>query len=225
MSSNPVCYHYIEERRITMAKTAPGRRGGRSGHTKTATTGQIRIIAGQWRGRKLPVQDLQGLRPTTDRVKETLFNWLATDIRDSRCLDLFAGSGSLGFESLSRGSRQTWMLETNPQAARQLQENVTRLNAGERARIIQTDSVSFLNDTGEPFDIVFIDPPFRQELVADVCRRLEDNGWLADEALIYIEHESELDALPLPANWQPYKGKQAGQVCYQLFLRQANKGV
>lgn len=202
-----------------MGKT-PSR--GRSRHSKAPSPGHIRIIAGQWRGRKLPVQDLQGLRPTTDRVKETLFNWLAADIRGSRCLDLFAGSGSLGFESLSRGSRETWMLEKSPLAARQLKENVTRLNAGEHARVIQADCVNFLNDRGEPFDIVFIDPPFRQDLVAEVCRRLENNGWLANEALIYIEHESELASLSLPANWQPYKRKQAGQVCYQLLLRQAS---
>lgn len=197
----------------------------RRGKVNSSSTGQIRIIAGQWRGRKLPVRQLQGLRPTTDRIKETLFNWLSADIPGSRCLDLFAGSGSLGFESLSRGSRETWMLEKDAQVAAQLEDNALRLHAGERARVIQTNSVNFLNDNGEPFDIVFVDPPFRQGLVSVVCQRLEHNGWLTDGALIYIEHEAELDGLPLPSNWSCCKVKQAGQVRYQLFLRNRKDGT
>lgn len=180
--------------------------------------GHIRIIAGLWRGRKLPVHDSEGLRPTTDRVKETLFNWLAQDIPHARCLDLFAGSGGLGFEAASRQAASVTMLELNPAAHRQLQQNIRLLNS-DSIEAINTDALSYLTQPGQPFDVVFIDPPFRQGLLEETISRLESNGWLAPHALVYIECEKELP-LQLPDNWQPHREKIAGQVCYRLLIRE-----
>ena len=182
--------------------------------------GQLRIIGGQWRSRKLSFPDVVGLRPTPDRVRETLFNWLAAHIRDSRCLDLFAGSGSLGFEALSRYARHVTMVEMDKGAAQQLSKNLSTLQS-QQATVIQRDALSWLADSAEPFDIIFLDPPFRRDLLDTVCQRLEQGGWLSDEALIYIEREREGVAPQLPANWRLLKDKQAGQVCYQLYQRES----
>lgn len=182
--------------------------------------GTIRLISGQWRGRKLPVHDVEGLRPTTDRVKETLFNWLAAEVRDSRCLDVFAGSGSLGFEALSRFASYVMMIEQEPKAARQLQTNLQTLQCSQ-AQVICRDALQVLQSgCSEPFELVFLDPPFRKNLLSQVIPLLEQLGWLADRALIYLERENEGEAPVIPPNWQLLKDKQAGQVCYQLYLRE-----
>lgn len=183
-------------------------------------TGTIRLISGQWRGRKLPVHDVEGLRPTTDRVKETVFNWLATEVRDSRCLDVFAGSGSLGFEALSRYASYVMMIEQEPKAARQLQTNLNTLQCTQ-AQVICRDALQVLQaGCHEPFELVFLDPPFRKNLLSQVIPLLEQQGWLADRALIYLERERDGEAPAIPPNWQLLKDKQAGQVCYQLYLRE-----
>ena len=182
-------------------------------------SGFIRLISGQWKGRKLPVREVEGLRPTTDRVKETLFNWLAADVRGSRCLDLFAGSGSLGFEALSRYASHVMMVEMDRGAAQQLAKNLQTLQS-QQARIVNQDALTVLAGPSEPFDIIFLDPPFRRDLLDAVCQRLEQGGWLSAEALIYIERESEGEAPELPANWLLLKDKQAGQVRYQLYQRE-----
>ncbi|MFC3025194.1 16S rRNA (guanine(966)-N(2))-methyltransferase RsmD [Vibrio zhugei] len=186
--------------------------------TNTNSLGQVRIISGLWRGRKLPVHDAQGLRPTTDRVKETLFNWIAQEIPQSRCLDIFAGSGGLGFEAASRQATQVTMLEMNRQVYQQLTRNVAALNA-ECIDVHHTDSLSYLDKPGQAYDIVFIDPPFRQGLIDEVITRLENHHWLTPNALIYIETEKELVLPPMPKHWQLLKEKQAGQVSYRLFER------
>ena len=135
-------------------------RRGTSG--RTGSTNQLRIIGGQWRGRKLNFPDIDGLRPTGDRIRETLFNWLTGDLPASRCLDLFAGAGSLGLEALSRGASQVVLLEKHPQAASQLQAHLSTLNCSQ-GQAVQTDSLQWLaNHQGEGFDIVFMDPPFKQ---------------------------------------------------------------
>ena len=188
--------------------------------TKKRAPGSVRLISGRWKGRKLPVRDVEGLRPTTDRVKETLFNWLATDIRDSRCLDLFAGSGSLGFEALSRYAAYVMMVELDKGAAAQLTANLATL-ACSQGKVVQQDAMTLLNGKSEPFDIIFLDPPFRRDLLESVCSLLEERGWLADEALIYIEREIEATEPVFPANWQLCKDKQAGQVRYQLYQRES----
>ncbi|EMX0223734.1 TPA: 16S rRNA (guanine(966)-N(2))-methyltransferase RsmD [Vibrio fluvialis] len=185
---------------------------------KRAPSGQVRIISGLWRGRKLPVHDAEGLRPTTDRVKETLFNWLAQDIPHARCLDLFAGSGGLGFESASRQADKVTMLEMNPQAFAQLKTNIAALKAS-NIEAVNTDTLAYLKQPGQAYDVVFIDPPFRQGLLQETVLLLEQNGWLAANAMIYIESEKELPLTELPESWQLYREKIAGQVCYRLFER------
>ncbi len=185
---------------------------------KKPSTGFVRIISGLWRGRKLPVHDAEGLRPTTDRVKETLFNWLAQDIPHAKCLDLFAGAGSLGFEAASRQADKVIMIELNPTVFKQLKQNCTTLKA-ENIELINGDALKYLSAEGTPHDVVFIDPPFRQGLLEQTCRLLEQNKWLAEGAMIYLEAEKEWPLSHIPDNWELHREKTAGQVCYRLFVR------
>jgi 16S rRNA (guanine966-N2)-methyltransferase len=182
--------------------------------SKPGSLGSVRLISGKYRGRKLPVILAKGLRPTTDRVKETVFSWLMPYMHNSRCLDCFAGSGSLGFEALSRGANEVTLLELNRQAAEQLKKNKALLKA-DHLTIHQTDSLEFLQNPITCFDIVFIDPPFNKELVDQAISRLND-GWLADNAIIYIEMEQN-GQFNIPKNWSLLKEKTAGQVAYRLF--------
>ncbi|HDX8823314.1 16S rRNA (guanine(966)-N(2))-methyltransferase [Klebsiella michiganensis] len=188
--------------------------------TNHAGSGQIRIIGGQWRGRKLPVPESQGLRPTTDRVRETLFNWLAPSIVDANCLDCFAGSGALGLEALSRYASSATLLEMERGVAQQLQKNLATLKAS-NAKVVNTNTLAFLAQAGTPHHIVFVDPPFRKGLLEETLKLLENNGWLSDEALIYIESEVENGLPPVPMNWHVYREKVAGQVAYRLYQREA----
>nr|WP_318383426.1 16S rRNA (guanine(966)-N(2))-methyltransferase [uncultured Enterobacter sp.] len=183
-----------------------------------AASGQIRIIGGQWRGRKLPVPDSPGLRPTTDRVRETLFNWLAPSMVNARCLDCFAGSGALGLEALSRYASAATLLEMERGVAQQLSQNLATLKAA-NAKVVNTNTLSFLNQNGTPHDIVFVDPPFRKGLLDETLRLLECNGWLADDALIYVESEVENGLPPVPVHWDLHREKVAGQVAYRLYHR------
>ena len=186
---------------------------------KSIKLGFIRLISGKWRGKKLPVINKEGLRPTTDRTKETLFNWLMHDIRDANCLDCFSGSGSLAFEALSRFANHALLLERDKTASQQLQENLTALHI-DNAQVIQTDSISYLQQTAnQTFDVVFVDPPFNQNLVTPCCEALEKNGYLTDNALIYVEIESKATQVTLPANWKLLKEKSTGQVSYSLYTR------
>lgn len=185
-----------------------------------AAMGQIRIIGGQWRGRKLPVPDSPGLRPTTDRVRETLFNWLAPSMVDARCLDCFAGSGALGLEALSRYAASATLLEMDRSVSQQLQQNLASLKAT-HAKVVNTNSLAFLAQTGTPHDVVFVDPPFRKGLLEETLTLLENNGWLADDALIYVESEVENGLPPVPAHWELHREKVAGQVAYRLYHRQS----
>lgn len=189
---------------------------------QNASLGQIRIIGGKWRGRKLPVRDSEGLRPTTDRIKETLFNWLMPVVREARCLDCFAGSGALGFEALSRFADTVTFIELDKQNAQLLAENKTRLQA-ENATIINSNSLMVLGQIGNAFDVVFIDPPFRKGLLNETIELLEKNQWLADESWIYIESEAESSLTNIPVNWQLHREKIAGQVAYRLFIRHSTK--
>ena len=183
------------------------------------TAGHIRIIAGKWRGRKLPVHDIQGLRPTTDRVKETVFNWLMNHVHSSECLDCFAGAGSLGFEALSRSAKNCTFIEKDKQAASQLSANKQLLNA-DTANIVNNDCLSALENIAnndKAFDLVFIDPPFRQDLANQTIDALMNHKLLNDQALIYVEIESELSTLAIPEQWDLLKQKTAGQVTYSLY--------
>jgi len=182
---------------------------------KKTSMGSIRIIAGKYRGRKLPVLMSEGLRPTTDRVKETVFNWLMPYINNSKCLDGFAGAGSLGFEAISRGADHVTLVELNKAAAKQLQLNKALLKT-DNLSVVNTDLLNLLNKKDKLlYDIVFIDPPFRQDLVKQTCTLLTD-GWLAEQALIYVESELEM-TICIPDKWSLLKEKVAGQVVYRLY--------
>jgi 16S rRNA (guanine966-N2)-methyltransferase len=180
---------------------------------------QLRIIGGQWRSRRLTFPDVSGLRPTPDRVRETLFNWLAPVLPGARCLDLFAGSGALGIEALSRGATEAVFVERHPVAVDALRENLTRLNA-RGARVEKAEALAWLHQPGTPFEIVLLDPPFGQNLLEPVCAMLEQGGWLAPTAWIYLEAETEPQQLALPTNWTPYRQKTAGAVAYRLARRE-----
>ncbi|WP_145580143.1 16S rRNA (guanine(966)-N(2))-methyltransferase [Yersinia vastinensis] len=182
------------------------------------SAGQIRIIGGKWRGRKLPVPDSPGLRPTTDRVRETLFNWLAPMIQGARCLDCFAGSGALGLEALSRYAGEAILLEADRHVAKQLSSNLTLLSA-ENGQVVNTNSLQWLAQPGQPFDLVFLDPPFRQGLLAETINLLEQFNWLTADAWIYVEAEAESAAADVPTSWQLHREKIAGQVAYRLYIR------
>lgn len=183
--------------------------------------GQIRIIGGQWRGRKLSVLDSEGLRPTTDRVRETLFNWLAPWLPQANCLDCYAGSGALGIEALSRYAAQVTLIEKETHVARQLQKNIQSLNTSQLT-LHRADTLQFLTQSRPvaPFNIVFIDPPFRRGLLEHTIQLLESNHWLAEDAVIYTENEVEQGIPTVPANWILHREKIAGQVCYRLYRRQ-----
>ncbi|CUX96760.1 16S rRNA (guanine(966)-N(2))-methyltransferase [Candidatus Doolittlea endobia] len=181
--------------------------------------GHIRIIGGRWRGRKLPVLDNPSLRPTTDRVRETLFNWLAPVIQGARCLDCFSGSGALGLEALSRAAASVTLLEQNRAVSTQLSRNLLVLQA-QQAEVITTDSLLWLTKSNAVFDIVFIDPPFRHGMIISTVIALEQYRHLADGAWIYIETEIENSATRVPAYWKLHREKIAGQVAYQLYIRQ-----
>jgi 16S rRNA (guanine966-N2)-methyltransferase len=172
---------------------------------------QVRIIGGTHRGRRLPVPDLPGLRPTGDRIRETLFNWLQAQMPGAACLDLFAGSGALGLEAASRGAGRVLMLERAASAVEQLRSNVDLLGE-EQVRIEQADALEWLQGRGEAFDIVFLDPPFADDLLATCCRRLQQNGWLKPGAFIYIETDANKGLPDLPDPWCVVREKKAGKV-------------
>jgi 16S rRNA (guanine966-N2)-methyltransferase len=193
----------------------------RSSRTQPAkTAGSLRIIGGNLRGSKLAVADLDGLRPTPDRVRETLFNWLAPYIDGARCLDLYAGTGALGIEALSRGAAYVDFVERDARLAQALRDNLVRLKQA-NARVRNTDALTLLGETADQgCDIAFVDPPFSLDLWAESLRQLEANAWLASSALIYVE--SPVDrALQLPQNWQLHREGRAGTVRYALYHRSA----
>lgn len=178
---------------------------------------QLRIIAGTWRGRKLGFAPVPGVRPTPDRVRETLFNWLAGVVSGARCLDLYAGSGALGLEAASRGAAEVILVDSDPVVARTLREQLRRLNA-DQVRVVECEAGAYLRGPAEPFDVVFLDPPFREQRLQEAIHQLEAGDWLTAEAWVYLETEREL-ALPLPPNWVLYRSKTAGQVAYHLVRR------
>jgi len=181
--------------------------------------GEVRVISGKWRGRKLTVLDAEGLRPTTDRVKETLFNWLMHDIDGANVLDCFAGSGSLAIEALSRHASHATLVERDTALARHLQKNLQALNC-DNAKVQHHDCLTLLSGTAtQQYNVVFIDPPFRKGLAIPCCTALEQNQWLAQSALIYIETEKELQISDIPLNWRLLKEKIAGQLAYRLYQR------
>ena len=160
------------------------------------------------------------LRPTPDRVRETVFNWLQPWLPGAHCIDLFAGSGALCLEALSRGAASAVMVETAPQVVEVLRENVARLGAA-NASVVQADAEQFLLGAVRKFDIVFLDPPFRSKLIASCGRLLHERSWLSAHGLVYIEAPSDMTALPIPASWELIRSRTAGQVGYHLARKQA----
>lgn len=190
---------------------------------KKSANGQVTIIGGKWRGRKLPVLSSIGLRPTTNRIKETVFNWLTPYLSGSRCLDCYAGSGNLGFEAVSLGALHATLIEKKTILYNQLIASGNKLEPSSLT-IINDDTLHYLaTPAGQPFNIVFIDPPFTQNLVNKTATLLEKNHWLTENSLIYIENASGAEPLTLPANWLCYREKTAGQVRYRLYQRTASQ--
>lgn len=193
-------------------------RSHKSKNKPTMSSGQIRIIGGKFRSRKLKVLDVEGLRPTTDRVKETVFNWLMPYTSNANVLDCYAGSGGLGFEALSRYAGTVTFIELDNLAHRQLAENIKLLNA-DNTQLFNGNCLEVLPKLAGKYDLVFIDPPFRKDLASSTCHLLEELQLLADDAVIYLEVEKELTNIELPSNWQILKEKNFGQVTSYLLQR------
>ena len=173
--------------------------------------GEIRIIAGEYRGRRIKVAASPGLRPTPDRVRETLFNWLGQWLEGLSCLDLFAGSGALGFEAASRGAARVVMVESSRAAFAALEAARERIGA-RSVEVVQGDALRYLAESSERFDLVFLDPPFRQNALPAVFERLAPR--LSAKARVYVE--SDAPAAP-GERWAELRRSRAGQVSYQLF--------
>ena len=182
---------------------------------RPGSSNRVRIIGGQWGGQRLTFPDAEGLRPTSDRVRETVFNWLQFHLAGRTILDCFAGSGALGFEAASRGAERVVMLERSKRVAAVLEENRDRLGA-RQVEVICRDARDYLADSSERYDVVFLDPPFGKGMVEDFARQLEEDELLNSDAMVYIEMESSLDP-ELPANWEIVRDKQAGDVRYLLL--------
>jgi len=185
---------------------------------KRVKSSSIRLIAGQWRGRRLPVINSLGLRPTTDRVRETVFNWLMHEIAGARCLDLFAGTGALGLECLSRGASEVQFVEADKRVAAALRENLLQLKVGEEAALVEANSLRFLRTVPrKPFDLVFLDPPFQSDLLPSAIELLQSDGWLSSQAIVYVEQSTSAEAVVVPASWDTFRHAKAGQSSFSLY--------
>lgn len=174
----------------------------------------IRIIGGLYRGKKIHFPEVEGLRPTPDRVRETLFNWLMNDIKNARCLDAFAGSGVLGLEAYSRGASQVVFIEQSPKAHASLQKIIHQFDSS-NLKLIKTDTLNYLKQNTEQFDIIFLDPPYALNYISQCLDYIVKNNLLSHGGLIYIESSTPIE---LKADyWKQLKLKQAGQVIYGLF--------
>jgi len=192
-------------------KSTAGSRAGR----------RLRIIGGVWRSRRIEFAAAAGVRPTANRVRETLFNWLRNAVPGACCLDLYAGSGALGFEALSRGARRVVFVDQDLRVIQQLQANVELLGA-QNAEIVWSEALEYLAACrAGPFDVVFLDPPFRDDVAGECCRRLEHCGLLTSPAWIYLETECRHPPPALPAHWRMLHDEAAGQVAYRLLRRDA----
>jgi len=189
--------------------------------TDKTQSGRLRIVAGNWRSRLLDIASVPGLRPTSARIRETLFNWLKPHINGARCLDLFAGTGALGLEALSRGARGAVFVEQSAQAVKTLNDNIETLGTT-NAVVMQMDALDYLQrDHAEKFDLVFLDPPFADDMLDELCRLLAEGQVLANDASIYIEQDRSNPEPALPVGWQVLKNKTAGNVRYMLVQQQA----
>jgi len=185
----------------------------------------VRIIGGGWRGRRVNFVDLPGLRPTPDRVRETLFNWLQQPIAGSRCLDLFAGSGALGLEALSRGAKSVVFVEQAQAAARGVVAELARFGGTSRARVVEMGASRFLRTPGEQYDVVFLDPPFGRDALSEFIPLLDAGNWVKPGGLVYLENERTAGVPGLPSHWELLKSKSAGEVGYHLVRVNARAGT
>lgn len=184
---------------------------------KSKLNNQLRIIGGQWRGRKIDFPAAESLRPTHDRVRETLFNWLMNDIVEANCLDLYAGSGALGFEALSRQAKHVTMVDNNAEVTQYLAQNMQRL-ATKACSVVQADALDFLKQKPAlQYDIVFLDPPFDSNTYIQVAKLLQENNYLADNAKIYLELPKQSPIDSLPSNWNCSRSKSTSTIDYYLF--------
>lgn len=182
--------------------------------SRAALQNRLRIIAGRWRGIRIEFPPLQVIRPSPDRVRETLFNWLQQHVAGARCLDLFAGSGALGIEALSRGARHVTFVDREPQVVRHITATLQRLGS-DAGTVVLDEALRFLDRPRQPFDIVFLDPPFASGLLQAVCDQLAA-GWLAPGAYVYIECPADQPLPALPPGWSLWRSRCAGQVGYHL---------
>lgn len=185
--------------------------------SRVIAPGSVRIVGGTLRRSRLEVPDARGLRPTPDRVRETVFNWLAPVIEGARCLDLFAGTGALGLEAMSRGAAACVFVERDRNLCALLQQNIARLKV-DHAEVRGDDAGTYLSSPAQPFDVVFLDPPFTSNLWTEAAARLEAGGWLAAHAFIHVEGPPDA-AITLPLNWALHREGQAGTVRYALYRR------
>ncbi|PPD21304.1 MAG: 16S rRNA (guanine(966)-N(2))-methyltransferase RsmD [Methylomonas sp.] len=175
----------------------------------------LRIIGGEWRSRVITFKDAADLRPTPVRVRETLFNWLRNDIVGSQCLDLFAGSGALGFEAVSRGAKHVVLVDANPDTCRELQANQVKLKT-DAIEIVNQDGLAYLRQSRHRFDVVFVDPPFRDNYAGLACSALAESDVIAVSGIVYVETAADCVFTP-PERWALLKQKTAGDVRYNLF--------
>ena len=211
-----------------MARRAGGKsrddssRSGRSRKPPAAQAGRLRIVAGMWRSRVLEIADVPGLRPTPERVRETLFNWLAPRIAGARCLDLYAGTGALGLEALSRGAREAVFVEKSPVALAALKRNVAALDA-KGAVIAPGDAFAWLARAGgERFDVVFLDPPFADDVLGELCRLLAEGGVLKPAGRLYLEQGRARELPDVTGQWTVLRNRTAGNVRYALLAPRAS---
>ncbi|WP_052094669.1 16S rRNA (guanine(966)-N(2))-methyltransferase RsmD [Pseudohaliea rubra] len=188
---------------------------GRRQHARARAGGGIRIIGGQWRGRRLAVADRPGLRPTADRVRETLFNWLQAVVPGARCLDLFAGSGALGLEALSRGAGAVTFVDSDRQAMDRLCAVLDSLDARDRADCRCERAERFLSHGSGPFDVVFLDPPFAGDALARASASL--TPLCHSDSLVYVETDQRDPAALLPDSWTCHRNGRSGGVQFGLY--------
>lgn len=203
---------------------APKSNVGPAASGRGASARVLRIIAGTWRGRRFRFTAQADIRPTPDRVRETLFNWLRERVTAARCLDLCAGSGALGLEALSRGAARVHFVESDATAVRELRARLIEWGAT-GGTVERMDALRYLRTKPEAFNIVFLDPPFAAGLLRAAAQLLEDRDWLAPAALIYVESAARVALPELPPTWQPIKAKRAGEVGYHLFQKSTPGGI
>jgi 16S rRNA (guanine966-N2)-methyltransferase len=199
------------------------RRNSQQGPPRPGGRNLVRIVGGEWRGRLLRFPAVSRIRPTPDRVRETLFNWLQQKVGGSRCLDLFAGSGALGLEALSRGAAEVVFVDVEPAVIRHLAERLQEFGC-DRGQVTRADAARYLEGSPRAFDLVFLDPPFDAPVLPDICRRIEQGGWLAPGGLVYLECPAAAGVPELPAGWTVLRSKRAGEVGYHLVAGRDTAG-